>query len=168
MEIGERVRMLRKGKGMTQGDLANATRIVNQVYISRLETGRLKNVKPHIAKALSEALGVSLEYLILGDEPLIRPSDPGNQPVQVLTKVPDVSADHLFPEEEPSKPSGNSAQDSCSNAKKWLRAGESETTCTEATSGEHTWTNGASSRNTGSHTPGEGLPLTDFGTSFWN
>ncbi len=101
MEIGERVRMLRKGKGMTQGDLANATRIVNQVYISRLETGRLKNVKPHIAKALSEALGVSLEYLILGDEPFIRPSGPGNQPVQVLSKVPDVSADHLFPEEEP-------------------------------------------------------------------
>ena len=82
MEIGERVKKLRKATGMTQEDLADAIDMVNQVYISRLETGRLKNVKPDIAKALSEALDVSVEYLLFGEEPARRPLRSGEQPVQ--------------------------------------------------------------------------------------
>ena len=70
MEIGERVRLLRKGRGMTQEDLADATKRVKQVYISRLETGRQKTVEPYTAKALSKALDVSLEYLLFGEEPV--------------------------------------------------------------------------------------------------
>ena len=82
MEIGERVKTLRKSTGMTQEDLADAIDMVNQVYISRLETGRLKNVKPDIAKALSEALDVPVEYILFGEEPVRGPSPSGGQPVQ--------------------------------------------------------------------------------------
>ena len=82
MEIGERVKTLRKSTGMTQKDLANAIGMVNQVYISRLETGRLKTVKPDIAKAISEALDVSVEYILFGEEPVRGPLRSGEQPVQ--------------------------------------------------------------------------------------
>ena len=82
MEIGDRVRQLRKSRGMTQGDLAEATHMVNQVYISRLETGRLKNVKPMVLKALASVLDVSAEYLLLGEGPAASTRETEGQPVQ--------------------------------------------------------------------------------------
>jgi transcriptional regulator with XRE-family HTH domain len=82
MDIGERVRSLRKGKGMTQDDLADEVGLVDQIYISRLETGRLKNVRPDVLKALSETLGVSVEYLLLGESAETGVSSPSQQPVQ--------------------------------------------------------------------------------------
>jgi transcriptional regulator with XRE-family HTH domain len=82
MDIGERVRLLRRSKGMTQEDLAGAVSLVDQVYISRLETGRLKNIRPDVLKVLSEVLGVSIEYLLLGDETAHTQAKSSGQPVQ--------------------------------------------------------------------------------------
>jgi len=66
VDIGERVKELRKSRGMTQRDLADAIK-VNQVYVSRIETGRLKHVKPKLIKALSEVLDAPVDYLLLGE-----------------------------------------------------------------------------------------------------
>lgn len=66
MNIGERVRELRKGRGMTQSELAEALG-VDQVYVSRIESGRLKNVKPEVVKGLAELFNVSIEYVLVGD-----------------------------------------------------------------------------------------------------
>lgn len=82
MDIGERVRSLRKGKGMTQDDLADAVGIVDQIYISRLETGRLKNVRPDVLKALSSAFGVSVDYLLMGDESADAQPGRSEKPIQ--------------------------------------------------------------------------------------
>lgn len=41
--------------------------LVDQVYISRIETGRLKNARLDVLKALSKTSGVSVEYLLLGE-----------------------------------------------------------------------------------------------------
>lgn len=67
MNAGERVKELRKSRGMTQGQLANALQ-VDQVYISRIENGRLKTLKTEIARKLSIFFHVSLEYILTGEE----------------------------------------------------------------------------------------------------
>ena len=67
MGIGQRVKELRKDRDMTQVELANALQ-VDQVYISRLETGRLKNVKTIVSKEMACFFHVSLEYLLTGEE----------------------------------------------------------------------------------------------------
>ena len=82
MDIGERVRSLRKGKGMTQDDLADEVGLVDQIYISRLETGRLKNVRPEVLRALSTTFGVSVDYLLLGDEGADKDSGKSEKPIQ--------------------------------------------------------------------------------------
>jgi transcriptional regulator with XRE-family HTH domain len=82
MDIGERVRSIRKSKGMTQEDLAEAVGLVDQIYISRLETGRLKNVRPDVLKSLSEVLEVSVEYLLLGDKTADTQVKSSGEPVQ--------------------------------------------------------------------------------------
>jgi transcriptional regulator with XRE-family HTH domain len=65
MNIGARVRGLRKGRSMTQIELARELE-VDQVYVSRIESGRLKNVKPEVVKKLAEIFNVSIEYIIVG------------------------------------------------------------------------------------------------------
>lgn len=67
MSTGERVKELRKERNMTQGQLANALQ-VDQVYVSRIENGRLKNVKTEVARKLAVFFHVSLEYLLTGEE----------------------------------------------------------------------------------------------------
>jgi len=62
--IGERIAMLRKGKGWTQNDLANATRL-SRGYIASIEGGRSPGVKA--AYMISRALGVEVRELYEGE-----------------------------------------------------------------------------------------------------
>ena len=67
MDVGERVRELRKERGMTQEQLAKAVE-VDQVYISRIENGRLKHVPTEVARKMAIFFHISLEYLLTGEE----------------------------------------------------------------------------------------------------
>ena len=60
--FGERLRMLRKRRGMTQGDLAEALGVTVQTVV-RYESLRLEEMRPGRLKAIAEALGVSLPEL---------------------------------------------------------------------------------------------------------
>lgn len=63
MSIGETVRMLRLAKGMNQVELAKASGL-SAPTISRIENGKIKQVKSEALKQLAEALGVSVDDLI--------------------------------------------------------------------------------------------------------
>ena len=60
--FGERLRMLRKRRGMTQGDLAEALGVTVQTIV-RYESLRLEEMRPGRLKAIAETLGVSLPEL---------------------------------------------------------------------------------------------------------
>lgn len=65
--VGERVRRLRRERGLTQRDLAGDG--VSYSYISRLETGeRVPSLR--VLRRIAERLGVSAELLETGVEPL--------------------------------------------------------------------------------------------------
>ena len=63
-EIGKKIKILRKTRGLTQEQLAEKLR-VKRATISNYEIGRRS---PHIKEleAISEALGVNLEYFGFG------------------------------------------------------------------------------------------------------
>lgn len=63
MIIGERVRNLRLAKGMNQSELANRSNL-SAATISRIENGKIQQVKSEALKQLADALGVSVDYLI--------------------------------------------------------------------------------------------------------
>lgn len=64
MEFGNRLYELRKGRGMSQEDLAAALEVTRQT-VSKWEVG---DSTPDMAKlaALAELFGVSLDFLVLG------------------------------------------------------------------------------------------------------
>lgn len=64
-QVGDRIRSLRRQKGLTAEALAEATGISPQ-YVSELEHGK-KNMSMTIFFAVAEALGVSTDYLLHGD-----------------------------------------------------------------------------------------------------
>ena len=66
MDIGEKVRILRQRQGLFQKKLAEECS-VNQAMISRIETGKVRAIKPELLLKLSEIFGVSVGYLV-GDE----------------------------------------------------------------------------------------------------
>lgn len=68
METGKRISRLRKDAGMTQEELSDEIGI-NASYLSRVERG-LKSCSVDMFVNLSEVFSVSLDYLILGKEPL--------------------------------------------------------------------------------------------------
>lgn len=79
MSLGKRVRELRLRRGMSQKELAEASNI-SQATISRLEAGRVRELKAEAIKRLSSALGVTTDYLLgqtshLEGEAIVR-SDP--------------------------------------------------------------------------------------------
>lgn len=55
------IKIIRKHRGMTQGDLANASGL-SRPYLTEIETGR-KDGSIRAIKAIAEALGVSMEKL---------------------------------------------------------------------------------------------------------
>ena len=80
--FGERLRMLRKRKGMTQGDLARALGVTVQTVV-RYEGLRLEEIRPARVEALVRILGVDSRELT-GESGL--PGDPGEEEIQVLAR----------------------------------------------------------------------------------
>jgi transcriptional regulator with XRE-family HTH domain len=64
-EIGERLRASRERRGWTREELAVHAGI-SWAAITQIESGRRPNARPSTLSALSDALGVSLDYLVRG------------------------------------------------------------------------------------------------------
>lgn len=62
---GERLRKIRKERGLTQSELAKG--IISVSYISQIENG-IKEVPPYLLSELAKRLGVSEDYLLGKDE----------------------------------------------------------------------------------------------------
>lgn len=68
MEMGNRIRDLRRAKGLTQSELAEKVG-VNDSAIAKYENGRIENLKRSTIAALAKALDCSPVYLLcLEDE----------------------------------------------------------------------------------------------------
>jgi transcriptional regulator with XRE-family HTH domain len=67
-EIGDRVRAARVRRGWTREALAFHSG-VSWSAIAQIESGRRRNVRPSTLSSLSDALGVSLDYLVRGTSP---------------------------------------------------------------------------------------------------
>lgn len=63
--IGTRVKATRDALRMSQEELASKSGI-SRITISKIECGRCENIGTRTAAALSNALSVSLDYLICG------------------------------------------------------------------------------------------------------
>ena len=70
LSLADRVRFLREIKNWMQKDLAEESRIT-QATISRIESGKIKELKWSTCRRLAIALGVSMEHLLSGffDDP---------------------------------------------------------------------------------------------------
>jgi len=62
MTLGERLKILRERKGLSQSELARQCHIA-QATISRLESGDLHDIQTTMAKRIARVLGVTLDYL---------------------------------------------------------------------------------------------------------
>ena len=76
--FGERLRMLRKRRGMTQGDLARALGVTVQTVV-RYEGLRLADLRPARLEEIAQALQVSVRELT-GEE------DPAERDIRILTR----------------------------------------------------------------------------------
>ena len=73
MSVGKTVKRLREKLGMNQKELATASRIT-QATLSRIESEEVKQVKSGALRRLSDALGVTVDYLV-GRTDALTPSD---------------------------------------------------------------------------------------------
>jgi len=64
--VGERIRVVRRERGWTQGDLAEATG-VSRSAVAQWETDRAGQIRDNLAR-IAEALDVSAEYLLHGQD----------------------------------------------------------------------------------------------------
>lgn len=62
IEVGKRIKQLRKARSLKQDDLSEVLGGLSRPQISNLECGR-RNISLHQAKALADFFGVSLETL---------------------------------------------------------------------------------------------------------
>ena len=65
-EMGSRIREVRRERGWTQDQLANAVG-VSRSAVAQWETGRAGQVTTHLTR-IAEVLEVGVEYLMYGDE----------------------------------------------------------------------------------------------------
>ena len=63
MSLGEKVKELREKKGMNQKELSKASAIT-QATISRIEKGKVNQLKSEALKRLADALGSTIDYLV--------------------------------------------------------------------------------------------------------
>jgi transcriptional regulator with XRE-family HTH domain len=63
--LGERLRQLRVGRGLSQNQLARIVGTSNTT-IHKAETARQSSFQPEMAQAIAEALGVDVAYLLFG------------------------------------------------------------------------------------------------------
>ncbi|HVP05447.1 MAG TPA: helix-turn-helix transcriptional regulator [Dehalococcoidia bacterium] len=62
MKLGDRIRQLREGSGLTQGQLAHGS-AVSQGYLSQLENGEVKNPSAAVLLRVAEAMHVDADEL---------------------------------------------------------------------------------------------------------
>lgn len=63
MSLGGKVKEAREKRGMNQAQLAEASGI-SQATISRIESGKVKELRSQALRRLGEALGVTVDYLV--------------------------------------------------------------------------------------------------------
>ena len=63
MALGKRVKELREGKNLNQGELAKRAKI-DRTLVSRIESGHTPNPGASVLKGLARALGCSIDYLV--------------------------------------------------------------------------------------------------------
>jgi len=71
MNVGARIRELRKAKGLSTQELANLTNI-SQPVISRLETNN-RSADVASIEIICNALGITLAEFFAGDQPVVDP-----------------------------------------------------------------------------------------------
>ncbi len=64
--LGSRVKKLREGLGLSQSELAKAAKIT-QASLSRIEAGKMLQLKSHKLKQLAGALRVTIDFLLSDD-----------------------------------------------------------------------------------------------------
>lgn len=75
MTFARKVKEEREKLGINQKQLVEASDI-SQATISRIESGRMEQLKSRTLKRLADALGVTVDYLVQDDRPLrVRKSD---------------------------------------------------------------------------------------------
>ena len=77
--FGERLRVIRKRRGMTQGDLAQRLGVTVQTVV-RYESLRLEEMRPNRVAEIAEALQVDQSELTGETE------SPGEERIQILTR----------------------------------------------------------------------------------
>jgi transcriptional regulator with XRE-family HTH domain len=65
-DIGQRIRTLRRNKGMTQDELADQVR-VSRSAVAQWETGRTGQITGNLSR-IAASLDASVEYLVYGDD----------------------------------------------------------------------------------------------------
>lgn len=63
MELGKRVSVERRRRGLTQAELARGADI-SQATVSRLESGHVRELRPTHLVGLADCLGVPADYLL--------------------------------------------------------------------------------------------------------
>ena len=86
-ELGARVRTARESKGMTQSDLARATRL-SPGAVSRIEHGERVPGSTTLAR-LAQALGLEVGALLNGGQPQPKPRPPQPTEAVMLPSMPD-------------------------------------------------------------------------------
>lgn len=79
--FGERLRILRKRRGMTQGDLAQALGVSVQTMV-RYESLSLEEIRPARVKKIADALGVDVSELTGADPG----TEEGEESIRILTR----------------------------------------------------------------------------------
>ena len=86
-DIGKRIRQLREGQGKTREQLAEAAGISAQ-FLFYIETGR-KSMSAKTIVNLAKALGVSTDYLLLGNKSGASTASVGMPMILKIAKVLD-------------------------------------------------------------------------------
>lgn len=94
MKLSEKITKLKKLKGMSQVDLANATKISRDA-ISKYERG---DAVPSVeyAKRIADALGVSLDYLVSEDDKEEVLDNETIRRVREIQKLPELEKDKIY------------------------------------------------------------------------
>ncbi|HET6183791.1 MAG TPA: helix-turn-helix transcriptional regulator [Acetobacteraceae bacterium] len=91
LEIGERIRIIRQQRGMTQEGLAAAVG-VSRSAVAQWETGRSGQVTGNLSR-IAECLGVGVEFLMHGGEGEVAPVATRGDEIALLRLYRECSAE---------------------------------------------------------------------------
>jgi transcriptional regulator with XRE-family HTH domain len=67
MQLGDRIRVLRELKGLTQKELGDRSGGITGGHIHKIEAGSVNNLKLDTIRAIADALGTTIDPLVYGD-----------------------------------------------------------------------------------------------------